>query len=238
MTESVSTTASSGETQILYIYSGPACNNCSSIAESKWVQAVGGQTIIANNEMDMETNDSVRARFHMFGLQCNQQPGNPGYGHWQIDNTQGTWQNTTVTLGCPLSTSNWTHVVYEGHWDPNDTSGCSGASLYNNNGTATGYGCEIMDALTITVCSASPVNDVCPSGNIVSGPTRTALNVTMNSYTEPGWSAYCGYQDQIDLTNTSTSGLNPTTGGRNIKNSNVSCTYGTNATSSAIYTIP
>jgi Chitobiase/beta-hexosaminidase C-terminal domain len=204
MTETVSTTASSSETQILYIYAGPACDNCTTIAQDKWVKAVGGSTIIANNELDMYQNDSSRSRLHMFGLQCNQQAG---IMQWQIDNQQGSWQNTGITLGCPLSTSSYTHIVYEGHWINGDT-GCTG-----------GYGCNYYDALTIN-------------------GTRFTLGVTLPAYTEAGWASVCGLQDQIDLTNTSQSGSNPTTGGRSIQSENVGCGFGSSATDSAAYTIP
>jgi hypothetical protein len=219
MAETVSTTASSGETQILYVYTDNPCNDCTTISQDKWLESVGDDTIIANNELDMMQYDGTRSRLHMFGLQCNQQPGNAAFGHWQIDNQQGIWWTTNITDSCPLPTSSYTHIVYEGHWSLSDTTGCSGSTQYNNNGVSTGYGCEHFDALTI--------NDV-----------RYPLNVVMNSYTEPGWGAFCGNQDQIDLTNTTQSGHNPTTGGRNVQKNNVTCGYGVAAVGDATYTIP
>lgn len=207
MAESISTTSSTGETQMLNIYTGASCDNCTMLAEDKIVQPTQGSTYIANNEMDVSMYDSTDARMHMGGLQCNQQAGTL---QWQIDNQQGSWQDTGITFGCPLSTTQQTHVGYTMHWVPGDT-GCGG------------YGCDYYDTLTITVGGVS---------------NTYSLGKTLEAYTEPGWASYVGNQDQIDLTNTTTSGANPTTAGRSVWNNNVTAGYyGTTVTGSAIYTI-
>jgi hypothetical protein len=220
-------------TQILFVYSGTAADNSNAMAQDRWVQATVDKTILQNNEMDMYQYDSSRARLHMFGLQCNQQAA---LGRWQLDNQQGSWVDTPGSIRdcCPIPTSGWCHVVLEGHWDLNDTTGCGGSGQYNNGVTTTGYGCEVFDALTITQCSVAPVNGVCPAGNITLGPTRHALNVTMNSYTEAGWASVCGNQDQLDLVSSGS----PMTAGRNVIGNNVTCgTYHSGTTARASYTI-
>lgn len=203
-----STTASSSETQQLFVYSGAACDSCTAMAEDFWEQPVGDHTINANLESDMYHVDAThqiggQPVLHMFGLQCNQQPGNPGYGHWQIDNEQGSWINTSVTAACPLPTTAYTHVALTGHWTLGDT-GCGG------------YGCTYFDTLTIN------------------GVVYT-LNTSLESYVE-SWSHVTGHQYQNDLTNTSTSGQNPTNGGRTVQASNVTAWSGSSVNGSAAYT--
>jgi hypothetical protein len=207
MVEGISTTSSTGETQMLNIYTGASCDSCTMLAEDKTVQPSQGSTYIANNEMDVSMNDSTDARLHMGGLQCNQQSGTL---QWQVNNEQGSWQNTGITFGCPLSTTQPTHVGFTMHWTPGDT-GCGG------------YGCDSYDSLTITVGGVS---------------NTYSLGKTLEAYTEPGWSSYVGNQDQIDLTNTTASGANPTTAARSVWNNNVTAGYyGTTVTGSAAYTI-
>ena len=205
----LSTTQSTGETQGLYINTQRACDNCTAISEDKWIQPIGDATINANIEVDMFQTDSTHTIggdtvFHMFGLQCNQQPGNPADGYWQIDNEQGSWTTTTITAGCPLSTTNWTRIIYSGHWIIGDT-GCGG------------YGCSYFDTLSIEVCTS-------PNQVSCSVPLTTYfLATSLESYVESGWASACGIQDQIDLTNTVQSGLNPTTGGRYVQLENIRC---------------
>jgi hypothetical protein len=218
-------------TQMLFVYSGTAADNSNAMAQDKWVQATVDKTILQNNEMDMYQYDSSRARLHMFGLQCNQQAGTCSGNSITSRAVGRTLESRDC---CPTPTTSWCHVVLEGHWDLNDTTGCGGAGQYNNGVTTTGYGCEVFDALTITQCSVAPVNGVCPAGNVTLGPTRHALNVTMNSYTEAGWASVCGNQDQLDLVSSGSS----MTAGRNVIRNNVTCgTYNSSTTARASYTI-
>ena len=218
MNESVSTTATSGETQILYIFQGIACDSCTSIAMDKWVEPTGNANI-ANNEMDMYQFDTTRNIEHMFGLQCSQLSGGVG---WEYDNVGGSgWKPMPngATDGCAMANGTWVHVVYQGHWIIGDT-GCGGK------------GCNYYDSLTITTCSAAPVNDTCPSGDVLSGPTVHLINQTLEAATTT-FRGICGLQDQIDL-RASPGGT--ITGGRNIMDENVSCGNSVAATGSATYT--
>ena len=204
MSQSVSTTASSGETQILAVYSGPGNDASTFIAQHKVFQPTVGNGSIANNEIDMWENDNTRNRLHMFGWQCNQQPGNPAYGLWQYDNEQGSWQTTSIS--CTSSFTGTTTIDLVGHWTNGDT-GCGG------------LGCDYFDYV------------------VVNG-TKYTLGYSVESDTEsPAWSSVCGNQDQIDLTNTATSGTNPTTGGRTVTADNVTCGTGSATATSASYTI-
>lgn len=210
MNETVSTTSSTGTTQILFIYSGANGDAATYIAQHKVIQATVGNTYILNNELDMYqfcptcvVSGAANGIEHMFGLQCNQQSGTL---QWQIDNT-GNWVNTGITQGCPLSTTATTTIDYQGHWIAGDT-GCGG------------LGCNYYDKLCIN------------------GTCHTLTNVLEAAALPAGYAAVCGLQDQIDLTNTTTSGANPTTGGRSITNENVTCGNSAgSAVTSATYTI-
>lgn len=209
MVESASTTASTGENQILWVNTQTGAGGTATmLAEDKIIQPSQGSTYIANNELDMNLNDSTQspARYHAGGLQCNQQAGSL---QWQIDNQQGSWQNTGITFGCPLSTTQPTEVRYSMHWTNGDT-GCGG------------YGCDSYDQLTI-----------CTGGTC----HTYSLGQTLEAYTET-WGDIMIIQDQVDLTNTVTSGANPTTATRTITKDNLSAgVYSTMVTGSAAYTI-
>jgi hypothetical protein len=233
MNESVSTTATSGETQFLEVFKPAGIDTDNTMAQDKWVRAIGDQTIIANNEIDMFSNDHTHNIMHMFGLQCNQQPGNADYGYWEIDSkTEPSYPNGwarapgPIRAGCPWSTTDYMHVVLQGRWDPNDTTGC-----------ALGHGCETFDYLTLETCNVAPVNNACPAGHQVIAPVRYPLNVVRSNY-QTGWGSLCGDQDQVDLTNTGKSGHNPTVGGRQVASNNVSCTNGESANGTAAYIVP
>ena len=134
MNESVSTTATRGETQILYVFAGPGCDDCTTITEDKWIEPTGDPNAIANNELDMYQFDHTHLKKRMFGLQCNQQQGTM---QWQVHNVGGGyWVNTGIRDHCPLPTDEYTHIVYRGHWIIGDT-GCGG------------MGCNYYDSLTI-----------------------------------------------------------------------------------------
>jgi hypothetical protein len=191
----VSTNATSNETQILFVYQGPGCDDCTTITMDKWIEPTADATVIANNELDMYQFDHTHLKKRMFGLQCNQQRG---FMQWQIHNVGGGyWKNTGITDHCPLPTDSYTHIVYQGHWIIGDT-GCDG------------MGCNYYDSLTI-------------NGKVY------PLRVKMKAATLPGWRAICGSQDQIDLRASSGGTL---TGGRNIQNSNVTCSNGNSASGS------
>jgi len=134
MNENVSTTAVHNETQILYVFAGPGCDDCTTITMDKWIEPTGDPNAIANNEMDMYQFDHTHLKKRMFGLQCNQQQGSM---QWQIHNVGGGyWVNTGIRDHCPLPEGEYTHVVYQGHWIIGDT-GCGG------------MGCNYYDSLTI-----------------------------------------------------------------------------------------
>lgn len=204
MIESLSTTASSGETQQLYIFAAPPCASCTLLAQDKTIQPSGDPRFIANNEMDAYLYDPIDQKEMMCGLQCNQQNR---WRQWQVDSGAGTgWQNTGIRTGCPLSTTTPTHISLTCHRVPDDT-GCGGR------------GCVYYDDLC--------VNGAC-----------TALNIAQPLKNNPGRYKAMGNQDQIDLTNTRTSGQNPTTATRSVWNNNVSAGYyGSTVTASASFTI-
>lgn len=204
MTESLSTTASGGETQQLYIFGGPGCYDCTLLAQDKVIQPSGDARVIANNEMDAYLYDPIDQKEMMCGLQCNQQHR---WQQWQVDSGAGTgWQNTGMRTGCPLSTANPTHISLTCHRVPDDT-GCGGR------------GCVYYDELC--------VNGSC-----------SELNIAQPLKDNPGRYKAMGLQDQIDLTNTHTSGANPTTATRSVWNNNVSAGYyGTTITASASWAI-
>lgn len=188
----LSTTSSTSETQTLFVYTGPGCDNCTELVEDKWIEPTQGSTFIANNEADIYQFDHTRGIEHMAGLQCNQQAGTL---QWQVDSGDGTgWHNTGVTAACPLPTTSYTHVELKTHWINGDT-GCTG-----------GHGCLTYDWLRIN-------------------GTQYNLNLSYGNGTT-SFSSIVGNQDQIDLTNTTTSGQNPTTAARNLQLDNVSAGYG------------
>lgn len=204
MTESLSTTASSGETQQLFIFGGPGCYDCTLLAQDKTIQPTGDTPFIANNEMDAYLYDPTDQKEMMCGLQCNQQHR---WLQWQVDSGAGTgWQDTGIHTGCPLSTTTPTHVSLSCHRVPGDT-GCGGR------------GCLYYD-------------DLCINGKC------TALNIAQPLKNNPGRYKAMGLQDQIDLTNTRTSGANPTTATRLVWNNNVSAGYyGSTTTASGTWVI-
>lgn len=221
MVESVSTTSSTGETQMLFIHttSSTACTTCTEIVEDKIAEPGQGATFIANNEMDAPVNMlATYDQFHTASLQCNQQTSGTGHGQWEIDNQQGSWVPTGITYGCPLSTTQQTEIRYGIHWTNGDTS-CTG-----------GFSCDSYDFLTVCVGGTNGTGGSCQDFNL--GPT------ILPGFTEPSWSQFMAIQDQIDLTNTATSGSNPTTGTRSVWNDNETLAFhGTEVTSSATYTI-
>lgn len=210
--ESASTTASTGENQLLVVYTQLGAGGLASVlAEDKIIQPSQGSTYVANQEADMNLNDSTQSppRYHAGGLQCNQQSGSL---QWQIDNQQGSWQNISppITFGCPLSTTQATEIKYSMHWTNGDT-GCGG------------YGCDSYDVLSI--CVGGTCNNY-------------SLGRTLEAYTET-WGDIMIIQDQTDLTNTTQSGANPTTSTRTITQDNMAAgIYSTMVTATAGYTIP
>src|SRR6201996_4739751 len=139
MVETMSTTSSTSETQMLFINttSSTACPNCTQLVEDKIVQPNKDATFIANHEMDANVNmKATYNQFHTASLQCNQQAGKL---QWQIDNQQGSWVNTGITYGCPLSTTQQTEIRYGIHWTNGDTS-CTG-----------GFSTDHYDSLTVCV---------------------------------------------------------------------------------------
>jgi len=204
MTESLSTTASSGETQQLFIFGGPGCYDCTLLAQDKIIQPSADMRSIANNEMDAYLYDPIDQKEMMCGLQCNQQHR---WLQWQVDSGAGTgWKDTGIRTGCPLSTTSPTHVSLTCHRVPGDT-GCGGR------------GCVYYD-------------DLCVNGSC------SALNISQPLKNNPGRYKAMGIQDQIDLTNTRTSGADPTTAMRSVWNNNVSAGYyGTAVTASGTWVI-
>jgi chitobiase/beta-hexosaminidase-like protein len=221
----------SGETQMLTIYNGPAANSATQIAQHKCVEAVDPSGKIANNEMDIEQVDTAHTINglpvnHNVGLQCNQSGSHSG--HWQVAGLD-TWQTTTITNGCPISTASYTCIDYSAHWALGDT-GCEG------NG---GAGCIYLDNLT--------VRTNCTAAGVCSGTTTsTNLSTLVSPYGYPNgavaarsenWAAGCGLQDQIDILAYSggTTGAAGYTVGRNIGNENVTCGNSTVTIGSATY---
>ncbi len=204
--ESISVSGTSGAPQILITLGGSGCDSCTKATMDKWVKPLNSSDLanIENHEMDLWQNDATRNRLQMGGLQCNQQSA---FLQWQIDNEQGSWQNTGITDACPLSTSLWTHVVFHIHWVLGDT-GCGG------------LGCTHYDDLEL--CQASSPSVGCTL-NV------HTLNRTLES-DNPGWGSGCADQDQVDLR----SGVH--TGGILVQHNNVTCSFGTVTTGSAAYT--
>ena len=204
MTESLSTSASSGETQQLFIFGGPGCYNCTLLAQDKTVQPSDDARSVANNEMDAYLYDPVDQKEMMCGLQCNQQHR---WLQWQVDSGSGAgWQDTGIRTGCPLSTTNPTHLSLTCHRVPDDT-GCGGR------------GCVYYD-------------DLCVNGSC------SALNIAQPLKDNPGRYKAMGIQDQIDLTNSRSSGVNPTSATRRVWNNNVSAGYyGTAITGSGTWIV-
>jgi hypothetical protein len=219
MSEQVSTTSSTGTTQALLIntQSSSACTTCTQLTQDKVVTVDKGKTFLLNNEMDSNINMlATYNQFHTASLQCNQQ-GSP---QWQYDNQQGGWKNfpTPITYGCPLALSpTQTEIRYTIHWVNGDTS-CGGFST------------DHYDSLTVCVGGTNGVGGVCHD--------YPQTGLTLCGYTEPGFSQSIVIQDQPDLTNTTTSGSNPTTATRKVWNNNMTASmFGTSVTGSATYTI-
>lgn len=127
-----SITGTGGAPQILSPGGGSGCDSCTHQTQHFKVEPVQN-THMQNIEVDMWQNDATRNIEHAGSLQCNQQPGKL---QWQIDNQQGSWQNTGITDHCPLPTGVYTDVVLEDHWTIGDT-GCGG------------LGCTVFDFLII-----------------------------------------------------------------------------------------
>lgn len=200
--ESISLTGSGS--QILNTLGGSGCDSCTKITMDKWIKPLDADTGIQNHEHDAWHNDGTRNRLHMIGFQCNQQSA---FLQWQIDNEQGSWQNTGVTDKCPLSTTLWTHIIFHAHWIIGDT-GCGG------------LGCTYYDDFSVGTAS---------SPNAGAAMTKHVLNRTLES-DNPGWGSGCADQDQVDLK----SGIH--TAGVVIAHNNVTCSFGTVTTGSAAYT--
>jgi hypothetical protein len=116
-----SITGKGGAPQILSPGGGNGCDSCTHQTQHFRVEPVQN-THMQNIEVDMWQNDATRNIEHAGSLQCNQQPGKD---QWQIDNQQGSWQNTGITDHCPLPTGVYTDVVLADHWTIGDT-GCGG----------------------------------------------------------------------------------------------------------------
>jgi hypothetical protein len=219
MTEKVSTTSSTGTTQILFVngLTSTACANCTELVTDKIIRVDKGKTFLLNNELDSNVNMlNTWNQFHTASLQCNQQGATP---QWQYDNQQGSWQNfvPAITYGCPISTTQQTEIRYGIHWTNGDHS-CSG-----------GYSVDHYDFLTICVGGTNGTGGSCQDFTI---------NKTLCGFTEPGFAQKLILQDQPDLTNTTTSGQNPTTTTRSVWNNNSTLAFfGTEVTASATYTI-
>lgn len=201
-TISVSTTASSGQTQALFPYFGPGCDNCDYFAQDKYVEANGGKGIVVAQEMDFFMYDHTRGKNLQIGLQCNL----AGTAQWQRDNVGGAgWQNLGITQDCPLPETTFAHIGWDAHRIIGDT-GCGGP------------GCIYYDHLTLD-------------------GTLYTINATA-PMTSTTYRSIVGNQDQVDLTNTATSGSNPTTGGRKVQKNNIAAAIGApSAITSATYTI-
>lgn len=207
----LATTSATSTTQALFVWTSAAgaCADCTMLAHDVIFQPDHAGTYVLNNELDANFTEPAYTQQHSASLQCNQQGGTP---QWQIDNQQGAWQNLTpaFTFGCPNSTTQPTEARLTMHWVNGDT-GCTG-----------GFSCDHYD--TLTVCTGGTCQD------------RT-LNVTLPGYTEP-WANIVVAQHQPDLTNTTTSGANPTTSVRTIYQDNVTVGYfNTLVTGTASYTI-
>lgn len=219
MVESVSTTSSTGETQMLFIHttSTTGCTNCTELVEDKIVQPNQGPTFVANHEMDTAVNMlATYNQWHTASLQCNQQSGTL---QWEYDNQQGSWQHFSppITYGCPLSLTQQTEIRYGIHWVNGDTS-CAG-----------GFSCDHYDFLTVCVGGTLGTGGVCQD---------FTPGAVLPGYTEPTFSQSMALQDQHDLTNTVQSGSNPTTATRTVWNDNATLAhFGTEVTSSASYAI-
>lgn len=219
MVETTSTTSSTGTTQMLYIntQSSSACPTCTQLTEDKVVLPDQGPTYMLNQEMDSNINMlATYNQFHTASLQCNQQGATK---QWQYDNQQGSWQNfvPAITYGCPLSTTQQTEIRYSIHWANGDTS-CTG-----------GFSTDHYDSLTICVGGTNGTGGSCQDFTI---------NKTLCGYTEPSFGQNIVIQDQPDLTNTTTSGHNPTTASRRVWNNNATASFfGTSVTANATYTI-
>lgn len=203
MTEGVSTTSSTGTTQMLFVNTGAASDSSTYIAEHLVIQPNEGPTYLLNNEMDIALLDATHNKEIMCGLQANQQAG---ILQWQYANT-GSWVNSGITSQVPLSTTAPTTVDYTCHRVIGDT-GCGG------------LGCNYYDTLAINGVSYT-------------------LGATLESAALPGgWTAGVVGQQQPDLTNTTTSGANPTSAGYTITAFNVTSAIGPpSAVTSATYTI-
>ena len=218
MTETTSTTSSTGTTQMLYVNatSTTSCPNCDMLVQDKVIKVDRGKTFALNQEMDANINNKATwNQFHTASLQCNQQGATP---QWQYDNQQGSWQNFSpaITFGCPVSTTQQTEIRYGIHWTNGDTS-CGGFST------------DHYDFLTICLGGTNGQGGTCRDFTI---------NQTLCGFTEPGFAQVMSIQDQPDLTNTTTSGSNPTTVTRSVWNNNATAAfYGTQVTSSATYII-
>jgi hypothetical protein len=224
MVETMSTTATSGETQALFINttSSSTCTTCTELVEDKIVQVNKGPTFVANHEMDANANMlTTYNQFHTASLQCNQQSGTL---QWQYDNQQGSWKNfpTPIKFGCPLSLTQQTEIRYGIHWTNGDTS-CSDS-------TGSGYSKDTYDFLTVCVGGTNGTGGVCKDF------PQTGL--TLCGYHEPGFSQSVVVQDQHDMTNVGQCGANPCTANRQVWKDNVTLAFqGTSVTANASYTI-
>jgi hypothetical protein len=214
---------------MLYVQATDAtpCPNCTMLAMDKVVQVDHGSTFALNQEMDSNVNMlATWNQWHTLSLQCNQQAGNPagngfaGGPQWQYDNQQGSWKNTGITYGCPLSTTQQTEVRFSMHWTNGDTS-CS-------DGVGSAWSTDTYDNLTICIGGTNGVGGSCQD---------FTLNKTLCGYTEPTFAQKMSIQDQPDLTNTTTSGANPTTVTRSVWHNNATLAmFGTTQTSSTTFT--
>ncbi len=218
-TQTMSTTSPTSTTQMLFIHTAGAlpCPNCTELVQDKIVKVDKGKTFLLNNEMDLNVNVlSPWNQFHTASLQCNQQGATP---QWQIDNQCCAWQNTGITYGCPISTTQQTEIRYGMHWTNGDTS-CSG------------FSCDVYDFLTVCLGGSNGTGGVCKDFSLGGVVLRGDAGKT------GGWPQELSQQDQPDATNTTTSGANPTTSTRSIWNNNGTYAfYGTEVTSQATYNI-
>jgi hypothetical protein len=208
------------DVQILATFSADVCPLCGQptgtrimMAQSKTVVATAGSSILANNEMDMQSSDATNTIGgvpieHNFGLQCEQASpaSNPGY--WAIDGA-GKWVPTTINDSCPWPVNTPIQVVAQGWWALGDT-GCGG------------NGCFHVISLTIN----GTVYDL--SKTVWESRFEPG---TLAQPGQPGWGSFFGIQDQMDLTHAGG------TAGRTVTNANVTEAYYTKnpVTASATY---
>lgn len=258
-----STASGTGQRQVLWPTHGSACDDCTELTQSFDIMPAENQSLVWAYENDAQNWDATRRLQLTMGLQCLQ---GTGQNVWEVSGQSG-WVKSGVACNLPAAWTHVEahgHRII-GNNACTDSAAKLLASMDAvqttltatdnlNVGMVLTIGTEQMlitaytpstSTYTVTRGYNSTTAATHASNATISAPIEciyydtlsidgvvTNLNKTFAAHPLPyGWSGGCSNQQQIDTTHAGTVGVY-------IKNKNITCGYGTQATGSAAYTIP